>query len=208
MLFLQFLFPRHAFFCLIGMQLFQLFLPPSSYLSGSKRYIAGAQFGFETTTLDMDKTANITKTAPYEHITMEDIEKVLPSFIGTIQQIPPVFSAIKKGGKKLYEKAREGATAEDMKLEPREVHVYDIQLVNQEETQLPSFDLEIDCGGGTYVRSLIRDVAYKLDSVATMTSLERTKQAQFTLENALPKSDWSPDAIYDAIDKYIAERES
>lgn len=155
----------------------------------------------------MDKRANITKTAPYEHISMEDIENLLPSFEGKIQQVPPIFSAIKKGGKKLYEKAREGTTAEDLALEAREVQVYKIALANQEETTLPSFELEIECGGGTYVRSLIRDIAYKLDTVATMTSLERAKQAQFTLDNALPKSEWSPDSIFAAIDKVNHERE-
>lgn len=155
----------------------------------------------------MDETANITKRAPFEHITRESIEKTLSNFQGTIHQMPPVFSAIKKNGKKLYEKAREGATAEDLGLEAREVNVYSIGLANEIEKELPHFDLEVECGGGTYVRALIRDIAHELGSVATMTSLERTKQAQFTLEKSLSRDQWTPDNIFTAIDKFNAHQE-
>lgn len=153
----------------------------------------------------MDKTGNITKRADFEHITREDVENILPSFVGTIQQVPPIFSAIKKGGKRLYEQAREGATEEDIKIEPREVVIHKLELLDMEN---PRFSVSIECGGGTYVRSLLRDIAYKLDTVATMTALERTKQGQFLPDGSLTKDEWSPDNIYAAIDKCNAEREA
>jgi tRNA pseudouridine55 synthase len=109
----------------------------------------------------------------------------------------------------MYEQAREGKTAEELKLEPRQVEVYNLELVNDNnDLQLPSFELNIECGGGTYVRSLIRDIGYKLDTVATMTALERTQQGQFTSGDALEKEDWCPDNIYGAIDKVNASREN
>jgi tRNA pseudouridine55 synthase len=67
---------------------------------------------------------------------------------------------------------------------------------------IPKFDLDIECGGGTYIRSLIRDIGYKLNSAATTTSLERTKQGQFTIEDAIIKDDWSADNIYAAIARF------
>lgn len=178
-----------------------------SYLSGPKRYTAKGEFGFETTTLDMDEAGEVTKRAPFDHVTVDALRSVLPEFTGKIMQVPPIFSAIRKGGKKMYEQAREGKTAEELKLEPRQVEVYNLQLLD-DDTELPSFALDIECGGGTYVRSLVRDIGYKLDTVATMTALKRTQQGQFTMEDVLEKKDWTADNIYDAIDKVNAEREA
>ncbi|CAB9496801.1 pseudouridine synthase B [Seminavis robusta] len=175
-----------------------------SYLTGSKRYLATGEFGFETNTLDMDPIANITQRAPFEHITLEDLEQnTLPKFVGDIQQVPPIFSAIRRNGKRLYEQARQGVSQEDLKIEPRQVTVHSLKLLHMDG---PNFSIDMECGGGTYVRSLIRDIAYDLDSVATMTSLERTKQGQFTQDTALPRDEWSPDNIYDAISKFNAQR--
>jgi len=155
----------------------------------------------------MDEAGEVTKKAPYDHVTVEALQNVLPVFTGKIMQVPPIFSAIKKGGKKMYEQAREGKTAEDVKLDAREVEIYDLQLL-ENETQLPSFALDVECGGGTYVRSLIRDIGYKLDTVATMTALERTQQGQITTADALEKDDWNPDSIYAAIDKVNEARKA
>jgi tRNA pseudouridine55 synthase len=149
----------------------------------------------------MDVNGNVTKTAPYDHITLQSLKDILPSFTGTISQIPPIFSAIRKGGKQMYKEARKGKTAEDLKLEPRQVEVYSLELITSDEKQLPSFDLDIECGGGTYVRSIIRDIGYKLDTVATMTFLKRTQQGPFTSEDTIQKDDWTPDKIYEAIEK-------
>ena len=157
--------------------------------------------------MDLDETGNVTKRVPYDHVTLEAIKGVLPEFTGAIMQVPPIFSAIRKGGKKLYEQAREGKTAQDVELDARQVEIYQLELDSSDEWQLPSFQLAIECGGGTYIRSLIRDIAYKLDTVATMTALERTQQGQFTTKDALEKNDWNPDSIYKAIDTVNEARE-
>ena len=162
--------------------------------------MATAEFGFETTTLDME--GNVTKTAPYNAITVSAIQEVLPAFQGKIMQVPPIFSALKKDGKKLYEVAREGGTEADLQIEAREVEVYRLALVHPESIQLPRFDIEIECGGGTFVRSLIRDIAHKLGTVATTAGLKRTKQGQFSLEDCLSKEDWSADNIFAEVERH------
>jgi tRNA pseudouridine55 synthase len=170
-----------------------------SYLSGPKVYRASGELGFETTTLDMDPTGNVTKTAPFDHVTASAIEAAIPTFVGTIKQVPPIFSAIRKGGKRLYEIARNGEQTDDLIIEPREVTIYSIELL---EVDLPKFTIQVECGGGTYIRSLIRDMGYELGSVATTTLLERTRQGgNFGLEGALAKDDWTAENIYAAIDR-------
>jgi len=175
------------------------------FLSGSKRYTAGVKLGFQTETLDME--GNITDTKPFDHVTMDAIEEVIPKFTGKIMQIPPIYSALKKNGKKLYEEARAGKTAEELGIEAREVTIYDLKLLPTDEKGegLPSFGLDVECGGGTYIRSLVRDMGLELNTCATMTSLVRTQQAQFILDNTIEKEDLSADAIFAAIDKTNAE---
>ena len=178
-----------------------------SYLTGSKAYRALGEFGFETTTLDMDPKGNITRTGPVEHITLDAVKTVLPEFIGTIMQIPPIFSAIRKEGKRLYKLGQKGVSADDIVIEAREVEILDLHLVQSEDVKLPKFEISMECGGGTYVRSLIRDIGYKLGTVATTTSLERTKQGQFTLQDCLKQQDWTADNIYAEIEERNRIRE-
>ena len=157
------------------------------------------EFGFETTTLDME--GNVTKTGSFDHISNEAVENIIPRFVGKIMQVPPLFSALRKDGKKLYQSAREGVMVDDIEIEAREVEVYKLEQVTSEEVQLPKFEVKMECGGGTYVRSLIRDMGYELQTVATTTVLERTKQGQFLLEDCLPRDEWSADTIYAEIDR-------
>lgn len=171
------------------------------YLVGSKAYRAEVTLGYQTTTLDSDPKGEIVDKQPFDHVTsLETINEVLQSkFTGKIQQIPPVFSALKRDGKKLYELGRQGQTAEDLKIEPREVIIYDLKLVgynnesgengNDDESKpIEKFFIDVECGGGTYIRSLVRDIGIALGTVATMTKLERTKQGQFLMEHSLPYS--------------------
>uniref|UniRef100_A0A7R9WF28 tRNA pseudouridine(55) synthase n=1 Tax=Pseudictyota dubia TaxID=2749911 RepID=A0A7R9WF28_9STRA len=169
------------------------------YLVGSKAYRAEVTLGYRTTTLDADPKGEVVEEKTFDHVTsMKAIDDVLRSkFTGKIQQIPPVFSALKRDGKKLYELGRKGQTAEDLKIEPREVTIYDLKLVGYEgggddEESKPKpiqrFVIDVECGGGTYVRSLVRDIGVALGTVATMTRLERTKQGRFLLEHSLPYS--------------------
>ncbi len=143
----------------------------------------------------------MTKTGPVNHVTMDSIEKVLPDFTGRIMQVPPIFSALRKNGKKMYQSAREGVSADDIVIEPREVEIHQLHLVRTNKVPLPKFELAMECGGGTYVRSLIRDIGHALGTVATTTLLERTKQAQFTLDDCLSKANWNAENIYAEIEK-------
>ncbi len=175
-----------------------------TYLSGSKRYSAGVELGFETATLDMEQgKESAIKSASSDHVTYEMIEGIIPQFTGDIMQKPPLYSAIKKDGKRLYEQARAGKTEDDIEIEAREVTIHNLEYFKEDPNGrgLPCFGLDVECGGGTYIRSLIRDMGYALDSCATMTSLERTQQGQFTLDVAIPRDDWSADNIYAAVEK-------
>lgn len=197
----------------------------TKYLQGSKAYRATGRLGVETTTLDLDPTANVTKTKAWDHVSHPQIAEVLPKFVGKIQQIPPVFSAKRQGGKKAYEIARKEGV-DSVEMEAKEVEIYRLELlmttaeearseaVASEEGEasvptldpvafaLPDFTIAMECGGGTFVRSLIRDIGYEVDTVATTALLQRTKQGPFELEDCLVKSDWTADEIYTQINKW------
>lgn len=145
----------------------------------------------------------IVKNAPFDAVTNESIEAVIPSFTGKIMQVPPIYSALKKNGRKMYEEAREGKTEEELEIEAREVEIHSLEFLptDHKGEGLPSFGLDIACGGGTYIRSLVRDIGRSVDSAATMTWLERTQQGPFELKHALLREDWSPENIYAAIER-------
>ncbi len=269
-----------------------------SYLEGDKQYTAMVELGYETTTLDAE--GDIVKTMDWEHVTSIDSirDTVVPKFTGKIQQVPPLYSAIRVDGKRLYEIARNGdeKDAQDVEIPMRDVEVYKVgvektlsesviksgvvdgkkykeevkkiedaaaaaaaekaaaaplediaQESNDEEAsttagkkkkkkkrrggnkkrtekkkyfdestvptvqsdsstgatsfELPNFTLNVSCGGGTYIRSIVRDIGYEMDTVATMTGLVRTKQGPFLLEDALRREDWNADKIYEAMTK-------
>jgi len=185
------------------------------YLVGSKAYRAEVTLGYQTTTLDADPSGSIEVRKPYDHVTsLEEIDIVLRSkFTGKISQIPPVFSALKRDGKKMYELAREGKTAEDLGIKAREVTIYDLKIVGldddgggggttekkgkEEDAKRPieKFVIDVECGGGTYIRSLVRDIGLALGTVATMTKLERTKQGRFLPEHCLRLDDGDDDDV-------------
>jgi tRNA pseudouridine55 synthase len=146
---------------------------------------------------------NVTKTAPYDHVTLDSVRAALAHFVGEIAQVPPIFSAIRKDGKRLYKSARQGQSAEDMEIAARTVQIYRCDLVPEvAHKQLPKFDIDVECGGGTYIRSLVRDIGYQLDTVATTTSLVRCQQGPFTLDRALAKENWSAESIQAALTEW------
>lgn len=114
-----------------------------------------------------------------ETFSRDDIEALLPEFTGRIEQVPPQFSAVHVDGKRAYELARRGA---DVKLEPRAVDVYRLAL---ESFACPDLELLIECGSGTYVRSIGRDIGQRLGCGATMSSLVRSAIGPFTVEHAI-----------------------
>ena len=166
----------------------------SIYLKGSKAYRAVGLLGSEYDT--MDSTGQITETVDVAHVTPEALDAALGAFRGNIMQRPPAFSALRKNGKRLYELARKGEVVE---VEPRPVQVDLLNLVPAEEETgqvmpWPHFGLEIECQGGTYVRSLISDLARAVGARAHMTALLRVKQGPFYLKDCLPEETWKTDA--------------
>lgn len=152
------------------------------YLSGGKGYRAKGVLGSETDT--QDSTGKVTIEAPREHVKLEELEAAAATLVGEIWQRPPIFSALSRDGKRMYELARAGKADEEM-LEPRRVTVHELSV----ESYLPesgTFELNVRCGGGVYVRTLIREIGRSVSSAAHMTALERTQQGPFFLDQVEP----------------------
>ncbi|HZD02248.1 MAG TPA: tRNA pseudouridine(55) synthase TruB [Actinomycetes bacterium] len=140
-----------------------------------KRYVAAIAFGAETDTLDA--TGRITGTAPVAGIDQAAVERGLARFLGPQQQVPPMVSAVKQGGERLYLKARRGETVER---EPRLVTVHALELRGFQPGPLPCATVAVTCSGGTYVRVLAADLGRALGSLAHLVSLRRTAVGAFT----------------------------
>ncbi len=144
----------------------------------SKVYSGTITFGKETTTYDAE--GDVTSEKPWEHITKEKIAEVLEKeFTGTVEQIPPMYSALKYGGKKLYELARKG---EEVVRFPRQVTFHEHEIL---DFAPPELSLRITCSKGTYIRSLARDLGEALESKAFLSGLERTAIGHFSVDEAL-----------------------
>lgn len=146
------------------------------FLTKEKEYIAKVQLGISTDTQDL--TGTVLETRPVQ-VTKEQLEKVLQEFVGEYEQIPPMYSALKVGGKKLYELAREG---KEVERKARTVTIYELELL---EYTLPTFSVRVRCSKGTYIRTLCYDIGVRLGTLAAMEELERTKSGPFSLETAL-----------------------
>lgn len=143
-----------------------------------KRYRADFRFGLATDTLDIWGTVIEEKPA---NVTVEKIKRALGSFRGEIEQLPPMYSAVSVGGKRLYQYAREG---KEVERRPRRVTVYELELISFDEAT-QSGTLDIYCGGGTYIRTLIDDLARALGTVGVMTDLVRYEACGYRLEDCL-----------------------
>ena len=164
-----------------------------SYLQGKKEYCAIGLLGYETDTLDAE--GKVTRTAQSDHITQLDLSLALEKFRGDILQVPPMYSALKFSGKRLYELARKGIS---VNREARKVTVHSLELVEPFD-RLPEFSLSVSCGGGFYVRCLIEDLAKECGGAGHMISLVRTGQGPFTIKDALPIEKWDIFNISNAI---------
>ena len=153
------------------------------YLDDDKAYIGTVQFGKSTTTYDIEgEVVNFSE----KRVTKEDIEKALTQFRGEIKQLPPIYSAIKVNGKKLYEYARKG---EEVKIEPRVVNIFRLDVVNFDyENQ--TAELLIECSKGTYIRSIANDLGEVLSSFGHLIKLVRIKAGKFNLSEAIKLSDF------------------
>ncbi len=165
------------------------------FLDKTKTYITVFKFGSTSNTLDLDGNieSNIGSVP-----TKEEILKILPSFLGTISQMPPQFSAKVVNGQKAYKLARNG---EVVNLQPKNIIIYDFKLI--EKVDSDSFKFEITCSSGTYIRSLVRDVSNKLKTVGMLTYLERTKSGAFSKENSVLLDDLLNSNIQNYIIDYL-----
>ena len=170
-------------------------------LDADKTYVFSCQLGARTETADAE--GEITERAPFEHIQQADIEKVLPDFIGPQDQIPPMYSALKKDGKRLYELAREGKTVER---KARRITLYDLQLLGFENGIL---SLQVSCSKGTYVRTLAEDIAAAVGTLAYITELRRTSVVPYESEMiTMEQLDAMADADYADMDKLLLPMDS
>lgn len=145
-----------------------------------KVYEAGVLFGKKYDTGDI--TGKLIQTSD-KVITSDEYEKAFEQFTGDILQIPPMYSAKKVNGKKLYEYAREGIEVER---EPEQINIFSIELLSFD---YPHAVIRIHCSKGTYIRTLIEDIAESLGTVATMESLRRMRNGQFSIEDAVTFED-------------------
>lgn len=143
---------------------------------GEKEYVATLKIGATTPSFDMETEED--SSADYSHVTKELLETAIEKFTGDIDQIPPVFSAVKVKGRRAFDYARKG---EDVKLRPKRIVIHNIEI---ESFNLPEVTLRITCGKGTYIRALARDIGKELNCGAYLTALERTRIGEFKLEDA------------------------
>lgn len=146
-----------------------------------KIYETVVLLGKETDTQDI--TGNVLRTGDVREISEETVRDAVRSFVGEYDQIPPMYSALKVNGKKLYELAREGKVVER---KPRRVEIYDIEIL---DVRLPRIHMQVHCSKGTYIRTLCHDIGRKLGCGACMEELKRTKVSSFLVEDSLTLSE-------------------
>ncbi len=147
-----------------------------SYQAQVKEYTGKILLGSTTPSYDLETTPD--KEYPTEHITADSMEEARKLFLGTIQQVPPVYSAIKVDGKRAYESARKG---KDIELKSREVH---IEVFDLDISAFPEIGFRVICSKGTYIRSLARDFGAALSSGAHLTTLRRERIGEFHVSDA------------------------
>ena len=145
-------------------------------LDDDKRYQVTMKLGLMTDTGDAE--GQVIETKPVPELSIEQIQCCLAKFMGLQAQVPPMYSALKLNGKKLYELAREGITVERA---PRQITIYELHLL---DATFDTLTLDVACSKGTYIRSLAEDIGHDLGCGATVTALRRTQAGQFLLANA------------------------
>jgi len=148
-----------------------------TYQAQEKEYTGTFTLGATTPSYDLE--TEVDQTFDISQLTSEEIKAAIPQFLGEIQQQPPVFSALKKDGKRLYEFARNG---EEVDIPFRTVTISEFKIT---KIDLPKVDFRVVCSKGTYIRSLANDFGKALDNGAHLSALRRTKIGEFSVENAL-----------------------
>ncbi len=154
----------------------------NEYMAQEKEYTGTITLGATTPTYDLESEPQDFK--PYDHITIEQLNEATRIFTGPILQTPPIHSAIKKDGKRVYELARRGI---EVKLEPRPVTIHSFEITNVE---LPVVHFKVVCSTGTYIRSLANDYGAQLGCGGYLSSLRRTRIGNFLVDDALTMETW------------------
>lgn len=150
------------------------------FLPETKAYRAQIRLGITTTTDDLE--GEIIKSLDTASLETSQIVASLNNFVGTIEQTPPIYSAIKKNGRKLYEFARKG---EDIVIEPRTIDIYRIELINIDQSEFYELEVDIECSPGTYIRAIARDLGAMLGVGGTLANLIRTQSCGMHLDNSI-----------------------
>lgn len=152
------------------------------YLKGTKEYLSTGRLGIATDTDDI--WGKEIEQKEWQHVTESSLREKVKAFTGMIMQRPPNYSAISIDGVRMYDLALKGRVMPDIPSRPVTIYTLEIKRV-----ELPDFEFRMHCSGGTYVRSFVRDIGKELGTVATMTSLVRTIQGEFALEDCLTIED-------------------
>ena len=153
----------------------------SKYLMNhDKKYIATIKLGIKTDTADLEGKI-IEKIEKVEDFEETKIKDILKSFVGIQEQLPPIYSAIRVNGKKLYEYARNN---EKVEIKPRQINIYDINLLKYDKKQ-DEITFEVYCGKGTYIRSLCEDIAKRLGTIGCMIKLKRIEVGEFNIKDSI-----------------------
>jgi len=160
----------------------------NEYLVGhDKKYLATVRLGQATNTYDAE--GEVTEERPFSSITSSTIADALPAFRGTIQQRPPIYSAIKKDGQPLYKLARKGI---EVDIPTREITIHALDVLDYSP---PFLQLDIHCSSGTYIRSIAHDLGQAMGCGGHITALRRTAVNEFDIQNAVPLDQLTPDNI-------------
>ncbi|MCM1108234.1 MAG: tRNA pseudouridine(55) synthase TruB [Clostridium sp.] len=148
----------------------------------TKEYVATLRLGATTPSFDMEKPVDA--EYPTEHITREAVEEALKTFVGTIEQVPPAFSACKVDGNRAYDLARKG---QEVNLKPKILVIDELELLR---CDLPEIEIRVVCSKGTYIRALARDIGLALQSGAYLTALRRTRVGDVRVEDCMTVEDF------------------
>ena len=170
------------------------------FLEKEKEYIAEFTFGVTSDTLDSTGELIYGGRIPSE----AEIVSALPSLVGEIDQIPPKYSAKNVNGRRGYELARAGV---EFELPAKRVKIFGVEMIGKGESE-NSYQFKIKCGGGTYIRSIARDLAFALETNAVMSALKRTKSGAFEIKNTIPFSLLEEDLPLSELEKYLIPTES
>lgn len=173
-------------------------------INHDKTYEAVLQLGEKTDTADIEGEVIETKPVDSKCLEAKFIEQTLKTLEGEQEQVPPMYSAIKVNGKKLYEYARKG---EKVEIEPRKIEIYSLKLININEAD-KQIEFRVSCSKGTYIRTLCENIAEKLGTVGYMKELKRTRVGEFKIENAITIEELEQNQTCITIEEYFRQNKN